>query len=87
MTRSSKGYLTHIQKLKNWGSMILITSEIALSWLLNGQILQNIYQRVDLNPMCVFVGIFLMVLIGGITTISQTFKAAIQNPVDNLRHE
>jgi len=69
--------------------MILVAAALAtpLSWLINDKFLQSFQNRVELNPLWYAMGIFLLLFIGAITTISQTIKAANSNPIDTLRHE
>ena len=69
--------------------MILVAAALAtpLSWLITDKFLQSFQNRVELNPLWYAMGIFLLLFIGAITTISQTLKAANSNPVDTLRHE
>lgn len=74
---------------KGYFWMVLIASIIAtpLSWIMNQQILQNFNHRVSLNPFWFLMGIAFMVIIGALTTFSQTYKTANQNPVNTLRYE
>ncbi len=58
-----------------------------LAWFLGKMILQNAYHRVPLKPGFFITGILFLIIIGGITVLSQTWKAANRNPVDSLRYE
>ena len=58
-----------------------------LSWFIGKMLLQNIYHRIPLKPGYFIIGIIFLLIIGGLTVLSQTWKAANRNPVDSLRYE
>ena len=68
---------------------------IAISYLIGAPIatlfikwwLDNYSNRIELTPSVYLVTLILLVLMAGIAVIWQSWKAAIANPVDTLRHE
>jgi len=67
------------------GLAVLIATPLA--WFIGKMLLQNIYNRLALKPGFFIIGIFVMLIIGSVTVLSQTWKAANRNPVDSLRYE
>ena len=49
--------------------------------------LQHFVTRISIGPMILFLGIAIILLLGLITIISQTYLAANANPVDSLHNE
>ncbi|WPP52702.1 ABC transporter permease [Catalinimonas niigatensis] len=68
---------------------LLISIGIAapLSYFLNNFLLQFFANRVEFGFGIIFTGSLILLVLGGITIGSQTFRAARQNPVDTLRSE
>ena len=75
----SKGFLMMI--------LLAVIITIPLTWIGAELILQNFYNRIDVNITLFLFGIILMLSIGLITILSQTLVAARRNPVDTLRYE
>lgn len=67
------------------GLAVLIATPLA--WFIGKMLLQNIYNRIALKPGFFIAGIFVILIIGSVTVLSQTWKAANRNPVDSLRYE
>jgi putative ABC transport system permease protein len=69
--------------------MIIIAAVIAtpVSWFLCNKFLENFKNKVDLHPVWFLTGILFLLFIGAFTSMSQTIRAAMQNPVNTLRHE
>jgi putative ABC transport system permease protein len=64
---------------------ILIT--IPVTWLALNSWLENFAYRTDIGPWVFAIGAALVVLIALATTLYQSLKAAVTNPVDTLRNE
>lgn len=74
---------------KEFLTMLTISILIAapLSYFVNNAWLQNFPNRVEFGLGTVFLGSFLLLMLGLITIGSQTLRAAKANPVDSLRME
>jgi putative ABC transport system permease protein len=74
---------------KNFIIMMAIAVLIAtpLTWFFGKMILQNAYHRVPLKAGFFITGIIFLLIIGVLTVLSQTWRAANRNPVDSLRYE
>ncbi|MDB5014309.1 MAG: hypothetical protein JWQ25_2511, partial [Daejeonella sp.] len=74
---------------RNFVKLLLISGAIAmpLGYILSRIFLQNFSSRVNFGVESVLACFILLLLIGLLTIISQTFKAARENPVKNLRNE
>ncbi|MGC1241151.1 MAG: ABC transporter permease [Chryseosolibacter sp.] len=75
----SKGFLNLI-----W---IAILIGVPLAWFINNIWLQLIAYRTSFSPGVIITGIGVLMLLGIITIGSQTLRAALTNPVDNLKNE
>jgi putative ABC transport system permease protein len=64
-----------------------MTLGIPLSYMLGNFFLQNYAYRVSNGPWMILVGVFIIGILGLITVCTQTIKAAMSNPVRNLRME
>lgn len=74
---------------KEYLKMLLIAILIAapLSYFVNNAWLQNFPNRVEFGFGTILVSMLFLLILGLITIGSQTFKAALANPVDSLRYE
>ncbi|MCB0607702.1 MAG: ABC transporter permease [Lewinella sp.] len=75
----SKGYFGML--------MAAVVVGLPLSFYLGGQFLQAFAFHIDLNIWVFLPGILLLLILGMLTIGSQTIRAALANPVDNLRSE
>lgn len=66
---------------------IAVVITTPLTWFLGNMVLQNSYHRISLKPGFFITGILFLLILGLLTVLSQTWKAANQNPVDSLRYE
>ncbi len=74
---------------RSYMKLILIALVVALpiSWFGNNLWLQNFPYRVNFGIGTLFFGSIFIVLVSFLTILSQTMKAARQDPVDSLRYE
>ena len=74
---------------KGFIKLLIIAGLIAMpiGWLLTAMFLQNFSVRTNFGWMNVCLCFFFLLLIGLFTIISQTYKAAVSNPVKSLRTE
>jgi putative ABC transport system permease protein len=81
----------HITKFltKGYFNLLLTAIFIAapLSWILCNFFLQQFVYRIRLGIDIFLLGIFLMLVCGLGTVLSQTIKAAIANPIDSIKYE
>ncbi|HPI81492.1 MAG TPA: ABC transporter permease, partial [Cyclobacteriaceae bacterium] len=67
------------------GMGILVGAPIA--YFLGDLFLGNYAYRINITPWMMFSGIFLLIVLGGVTIASQTLAAASRSPVKSLRYE
>ena len=74
---------------KGFIKLLFIAGLIAmpLGYIAGFLFLQNFAQRVTFGPGTALLCFLFLLAIGLITIISQTYKAALENPVKNLRSE
>jgi putative ABC transport system permease protein len=58
-----------------------------VGYLLGSQFLSTYAYKIDITPLLILSGIFIVGLLGILTICSQTWKAASSNPVNSLRYE
>ncbi|MGD1957428.1 MAG: ABC transporter permease [Fulvivirga sp.] len=75
----SKGFLLLL--------MIAVFLAVPLSYFLNSLWLDNIAYRVEISPLTVLSSTLVILVLGALTIGSQVIKAAIVNPVENLKME
>lgn len=66
---------------------IAIAIAVPLTLLAANAWLQNFILRINIGPLLLMQGVGIMLLLGLVTVISQTFKAARNNPIESLRTE
>ena len=67
--------------------MIAVFLAVPLSYFLNSLWLDNIAYRVEISPLTVLSSTLVILVLGALTIGSQVIKAAIVNPVENLKME
>lgn len=67
--------------------LIAVVIAVPLAWFINNMWLQLIAYRTELSVGVISLGVFLLLVVGGLTIGSQTLRAAYANPVDNLKNE
>lgn len=69
--------------------LLLIAVVIAtpIAWMLNNLWLQEMAQQITIDLPLILLGVAPVVFIGIIAVISQTLRAALDNPINTLRHE
>jgi|GEM_PF-301096 len=81
----------HITKFltKGYFNLLVIAIFIAapISWILCNFFLQQFVYRIRLGIDIFLLGIFIMLVCGLGTVLSQTVKAAVANPIDSLKYE
>lgn len=75
----SKGFLSII--------LLAILIAVPAAYFLNTMWLELIAYHINFDIWTVVIGVFFLLLFGGITIGSQTWRAAFINPVDNLKNE
>jgi len=60
---------------------------VPVAWFVNNMWLEFIAYHTKISIGVVLVGVLILVILGGVTIGSQTIRAAISNPVDNLKNE
>jgi putative ABC transport system permease protein len=70
-----------------WLILIGVLIGMPLSYLLGNLFLQNFAYKITTGSLLILVGAVIISLLGLITICSQTIKAALSNPVKNLRSE
>jgi putative ABC transport system permease protein len=75
----SKGFLKLL--------MISIVVGIPASWFINNLWLEFMAYRTDVTFAMISLGVIILITFGGITIGSQTLRATLANPVDNLKSE
>ncbi len=60
---------------------------IPIGYFFGSQFLNTYAYKIDISPLLIFSGIFIVGLLGIITICSQTWRAASSNPVKTLRYE
>jgi putative ABC transport system permease protein len=75
----SKGFLNLI-----WVSIFI---GVPLAWFINNLWLELIAYRTSFSPGVIVTGIGILIALGVVTIGSQTLRAALTNPVDNLKNE
>jgi putative ABC transport system permease protein len=78
----NKGSLPYIKLI-----IIALVVALPLSWFGNKLWLQNFHYRVSFGFGTLFFGSLFIVLVSFLTILSQTMKAARQDPVNSLRYE
>jgi putative ABC transport system permease protein len=74
---------------RGYFNLLLIAIIIAapLSWLICDLFLQQFSYRIGLGIDIFLLGIFVVLVFGLGTVLSQTFKAAIANPINSIKYE
>jgi putative ABC transport system permease protein len=70
-----------------WLIAIAIVVGAPLGYMLGSMFLENYAYRIPISFSLMFSGIFTVVILGMLTIVSQTWKAAGVNPVNSLRYE
>ncbi len=74
---------------RDFVKLLLISIVIAtpIAWMLNNFWLQEMAQQITIDLPLILLGIVPVLLIGVIAVVSQTLRAALDNPINTLRHE
>ncbi len=74
---------------RDFVKLLLIAVVIAtpVAWMLNNFWLQEMAQQITIDLPLILLGIVPVLLVGIFAVISQTLKAALDNPINTLRHE
>jgi putative ABC transport system permease protein len=76
-----------VSKRYIWLLAISALIAVPLAFLINNLWLEFLAHHVDIGFFTIFLGVFIVLLIGLVTIASQTFKAANSNPADLLRYD
>ena len=87
MGASVKDVIVLLSRSFIWLILIGVLVGMPLSYLLGNLFLQNFAYKISSVPLLIIFGAVITSLLGLITICSQTIKAALSNPVKNLRSE
>lgn len=67
--------------------LVAVMAGVPLAWFINNFWLELIAYHTEITVEVIAIGVMILLLLGAITTGSQTLRAAFTNPVDNLKNE
>jgi putative ABC transport system permease protein len=85
----ASGWQLVLQLSKGFANILVIAivTAIPLAYFLNNLWLQQFAFRVNISVGVISLGVLILLILGGLTIGSQTYRASTINPVDSLRNE